>query len=225
MRVLAVDTSLPACSVAVLDRAAGRLLSSESQSMPVGHAEALMPMVERCLDASGFGLAEIDLFAATVGPGSFTGVRVGVSAVRGFALATGAPAVGVTTLRCLALTALEDGVATRPFAVAIDARREEIYLQDFSASGIETGEPRIVRVDEAVAALDPDVRQVYGSGAELLCSAAGKAGRGLEIIGLQAAPSAGSVAAAAEPGGLPARPLYLRAPDAKPQGAKVLARR
>ncbi len=224
MIVLGIDTSLPACSVAVLDRDHDLVLAAESEPMPVGHAEMLMPMVERCLNEAGIQLVDIDLFAATVGPGSFTGVRVGVATIRGFALATGRPAVGVTTLQALAETAREAATIEQPFAVAIDARRDEIYLQCFAADGAVLSDPAVLRLDEAVAALPAGVSAVFGSGARLLADRAGTE-RPLAVIGEAVAPSARSVAACARPDGPVPRPFYLRAPDAKPQGDKMLARR
>src|SRR5690348_17280086 len=96
MRLLAIDTALAACSVAVFDTGGG-IVASESQSMTRGHAEALMPMVARVMAKAAAKFDTIDRIAVTVGPGSFTGLRVGVSAARGLALAAGKPAVGVAT--------------------------------------------------------------------------------------------------------------------------------
>ena len=104
MLALAIDTALDAwvaqldgssrSIAAILDSAAGRILAQESQSMPRGHAEALMPMIARVADAAGIKLAALDRVIATTGPGSFTGLRVGLSAARGIALAAGKPVVG-----------------------------------------------------------------------------------------------------------------------------------
>src|SRR3954463_520285 len=98
MLILAIDTALDACAAGVLDTEAGRMIAQESQSMKRGHAEALMPLIARVIEASGLGFANLDRIAVTTGPGSFTGVRVGLSAARGIALAAGKPAVGITTL-------------------------------------------------------------------------------------------------------------------------------
>src|SRR5947207_10735527 len=98
MRVLAIDTALGACAAAVLDSAAGAILASESLDMLRGHAEAVMPLIARVMDAARCEFTELDRIAVTVGPGSFTGLRVGISAARGIALAAGKPAIGLTTL-------------------------------------------------------------------------------------------------------------------------------
>src|SRR5438552_111182 len=117
MRLLAIDTALAACSAAVFDTDTG-VIAGESLPMARGHAEALIPMVARVMAAASIGFDAIDRFAVTVGPGSFTGLRVGVSAARGLALAARKPAVGVTTLTAYAapLLAANDSV---PVLVAI----------------------------------------------------------------------------------------------------------
>ena len=102
MLILAIDTALDACAAAVLDTSAGKLIALESQAMKRGHAEALMPLIARVMKASGVAFAALDRIAATTGPGSFTGLRVGLSAARGIALAAGKPVVGVTTLTAFA---------------------------------------------------------------------------------------------------------------------------
>ena len=102
MRVLAIDTALEACSVAVLDTERAELRAHESLSMQRGHAEALMPMVARVLDRAQLDFSAIDRVAVTTGPGSFTGLRVGIAAARGIALAAGKPAIGLTTLAAFA---------------------------------------------------------------------------------------------------------------------------
>ena len=102
MRILAIDTALEACAAAVLDTAQGAVVAHESIAMTRGHAEALMPLIARVMDASGGGFDALDRIAVTVGPGSFTGLRVGIAAARGFALATGKPAIGLTTLAAFA---------------------------------------------------------------------------------------------------------------------------
>ena len=98
MRVLAIDTALAACSAAVLDTEYGGIVANESLPMTRGHAEALMPLLKRVMDAAGLTFSDIDRVAVTTGPGSFTGLRVGIAAARGIALAADKPAVGVSTL-------------------------------------------------------------------------------------------------------------------------------
>ena len=98
MRVLAIDTALEACAAAVLDTEQAAIVASESLPMVRGHAEALMPLIARVMDRPDSTFAALDRIAVTTGPGSFTGLRVGISAARGIALAAGKPAFGLTTL-------------------------------------------------------------------------------------------------------------------------------
>src|SRR4249919_474450 len=121
MLILAIDTALDACAAAVLDTSASHLIAQESQPMKRGHAEALMPLVARVMKASGVAFAELDRIAATAGPGSFTGLRVGLSAARGIALAANKPVVGVTTLTAFAAPIISEN-GEHPVISAIDAR-------------------------------------------------------------------------------------------------------
>jgi tRNA threonylcarbamoyladenosine biosynthesis protein TsaB len=121
MRILAIDTALEACAAGILETP-DRVLAQESVAMSRGHAEALMPLLARIMDLAGVGFADLDRIAVTVGPGSFTGLRVGIAAGRGIALAAGKPAVGVSTLAALAAPYVVTG-GTRPVAAAVDARR------------------------------------------------------------------------------------------------------
>ena len=102
MRVLAIDTALAACSAAVLDTDDGGIVASQSLPMTRGHAEALMPLLVRLMQDAGMAFRDIDRVVVTTGPGSFTGLRVGIAAARGIALAAGKPAVGLSTLAAYA---------------------------------------------------------------------------------------------------------------------------
>ena len=134
MRVLAIDTALAACSAAVLDTEHGGIVASESLPMARGHAEALMPLVKRVMERAGIAFSDIDRIAVTTGPGSFTGLRVGIAAARGIALAADKPAVGLSTLAAYAAPhmAADDSF---PVVAVIDARHGHVYLQVFSAGG------------------------------------------------------------------------------------------
>ena len=224
MRVLAIDTALAACSAAVLDADRGEFLASESMEMVRGHAEALLPLVSRVMQQGGTRFVDLQRIAVTTGPGSFTGLRVGISAARAIALAAGRPALGVTTLEAYA--APYAGLAAAPIVAAIDARHDHVYLQVFAADGRALGAPRIASLAEAVAA-SAGAARVIGSGAPLI-SAAWPPGRPAPMFDPQAAPDIGWVArlgAIATESSAPPKPLYLRAPDARPQDASWLARR
>lgn len=223
MNILAIDTALAACSVAIVT---GELAVSRIVPMARGHAEALMPLVAEALAEAGTGYGAIDRFAVTIGPGTFTGVRVGVAAVRGMALATGRPAVGISTLEAIAATHVAADRPAAPFAVAMDARRQEVYAQVFTAGGAPLDDPRAVAVDVLAAGLAADVGTVVGTAAGLLSEAALRLGRVVAPAGAIGWPDPvvlARLAAGREPAHAPS-PLYLRAPDARPQTAARLAR-
>jgi len=129
MRVLAIDTALAACAAAVLDTDRG-IVASESLPMVRGHAEALIPLIARVMKQSEITFRDLDRIAVTTGPGSFTGVRVGLAAARGFGVATGVPVVGVSTLSVYAAPFLAGNGKSRVVA-AIDARHDHVFLQVF----------------------------------------------------------------------------------------------
>lgn len=214
MIVLGLDTCLAACSVAVLD--GERVLAHASEAMTRGHQERLAPMAQAVMAEAGLPFARLDRIAATVGPGSFTGLRVGVAFAKGLASALAIPAVGVGALEALAASA--PGLT----AAVIDARRDQIYLQIFEAGEALTA-PDVLPIAAAVARLAKLARgrplSLVGSGAPLLADATPDA-RVLSPEGCDARLVA-SIAAGRVP--TPIRPLYLRAPDAKLPGGKLLA--
>lgn len=227
MRVLAIDTALEACSAAVLDTERATILASEQLPMARGHAEALMPLLARVMDRAKLDFSEIDRIAVTTGPGSFTGLRVGISAARGIALASGKPAVGLSTLAAYAAPyiAADD---TLPVVAAIDARHDHVYLQVFGAGGRTLVPPRITSIREAVRMASAGAPRVVGTGAKLLAAAWPAEERAPTTVDERRAPDVDWVArlgAAAAESAAPPKPLYLRAPDAQPQNAAQLARR
>ena len=224
MLVLAIDTALSACSAAVYDAKRGEFLAAESLAMVRGHAEALLPLVARVMQEAQTRFVDLHRIAVTTGPGSFTGLRVGISAARAIALATGRPAIGVTTLEAYAAPYLGSGEGT--VTVAIDARHRHVYLQVFAADGETLVAARIAGLAEAVAAAKGAAR-VIGSGAPLI-AAAWPAGDPPPLFDPREAPDIGWVArlgACAAKSSTPPKPLYLRAPDARPQHAAWIARR
>ncbi len=226
MRVLAIDTALEACAAAVLHTDSG-MLFSESISMVRGHAEALMPLVARVMTDARIDFGDLDRIAVTVGPGSFTGLRVGVSAARGFALASGKPAVGLTTLAAFAaphLTANDD----TPLMVVIDARNDQVYMQLFGPGGRSIVHPRIVSVRDAVRAASAGPARLAGTGAALVAAAWPADNFPPAVVDTGRAPGIDWIAqlgAAAVQTQAAPTPLYLRAADAQPQDAARLPRR
>jgi tRNA threonylcarbamoyladenosine biosynthesis protein TsaB len=226
MRLLAIDTALAACAAAVLDTETGVVLAAESIAMERGHAEALMPLIARVMAQTLMPFGALDRIAVTVGPGSFTGLRVGVAAARGIALAASKPAVGLSTLSAFAAPHIAAD-AGQPLVAAIDARHRHVYMQAFGPGGRTLVQPRIARLEDAVAAAISGRAKLVGSGAHMV-AAAWPAGERPPLVDQRPAPDIAWVArlgaAATLSQALP-KPLYLRAPDAQPQDAASLPRR
>ncbi len=218
MNVLALDTATAACSVALWSD--GAVLARRFTAMARGHAEALLPMVEAVMAEARVAYADLDLVATTVGPGTFTGLRVGLAAARGLALAGGLPIVGVTTLEALAHGTVSEQRRGQPVAAALDARRGEVYLQVFDARLAPLGSA--VAVAPADAALPAGPLALVGDGAPLLVAALIGVRNDLEVLQAPRFPDAAAVAALAsrrfamEGAPAPPRPLYLR-----PHGARL----
>ena len=227
MRVLAIDTALEACSVAILDTDRSDVGVHESVPMQRGHAEALMPLIARVLDRAQLAFAALDRVAVTTGPGSFTGLRVGIAAARGIALAAGKPAIGLSTLAAFAapFIAADD---TLPVVVAIDARHDHVYLQVFGPGGRTVVAPRIAPLREALLVSATGAPRITGTAANKLAALWPVGERAPTAVEQRSAPNIDWVArlgVAATDTGMPPKPLYLRAPDAHPQDAMQLARR
>jgi len=217
MLILAIDTALDACAACVLDTDAGRLIARESQVMKRGHAEALMPLIAHVIELSGIGFAALDRISVTTGPGSFTGLRVGLSAARGIALAANRPVVGVTTLSVYAApVVIRDNDS--PIISAIDARHDHVYFQVVSGNGTPLISPRVAPVEEALGASRFGAPHLVGNAANILAARWPAGALPPVSVDMQGAPDIAWVAwlgAAASPDTAPARPFYLRAPDAK----------
>jgi len=211
MIVLGLDTCLNACSAAVLQDEI--VLARASEVMARGHQERLAPLVAEVMAQSGVAFSRLDRVGVTVGPGSFTGLRVGLAFAQGLAAALGVPAVGVGTLEALAALD-QEGLA---FAV-LDGRRGQVYLQAFE-DGASLMAPDVVSVEVALARLAElsGGRPVtlIGSGAALLAPVAPTA----RIVAAEGADPVVVARLAAGRPPAPPRPLYLRAPDARLPGA------
>lgn len=231
MNILALDTTLGACSAAVLR---GEGLDAEIFSAfelrAREHAEAIIPMVTKVMREAELGYGALDAIAVTSGPGSFTGVRVGVATARGLALATGMPIISATSLEVMAHRALgRVEAAPDTLGIAVDARRGEVYLALFDGAGALTLAPGAFTPEQAVDALPKTGRVLLaGGGAALMAAAARNAGREAETDMSELQPDAASLARMALTREMlkePLKPLYLRPPDAKPQTGKSLPRR
>ncbi len=217
MIVLAVDTAHAACSACILDASTGQVLASASEPMQQGHAERLAPMVAQLLRNADLDFTDLDRLAACSGPGTFTGVRIGLSFVRGLALVLGLPVVGVTSLQALAMEHCS-GDASAPVWVVQDARRSQVYLQGFDATGNPISQADVAGIVEATEKLHDTTGTVTGSGAGLVQASAAT------IIASSGIPDIAGIArlaALADPADAPAAPFYLRGPDAKAQAPLV----
>ena len=218
MLILAIDTALDACAAAVLDTNAAKIIAQESLPMKRGHAEALMPLIARVMKDSGIAFASLDRIAATTGPGSFTGLRVGLSAARGIALAAGKPVVGLTTLTAYAAPIVSENGA-HPVISAIDARHDHVYFQVVSGDGGSLIKPKLAPISEALEASRFGAPHLVGNAAGILADRWPKDAPPPFKVDARAAPDITWVAwlgAAVNPETALARPYYLRAPDAKP---------
>jgi tRNA threonylcarbamoyl adenosine modification protein YeaZ len=223
MRLLAIDTALAATSACLLDTDREAPLAEESHVMERGHAEALLPMIQRVMACDDAGFAALERVAVTVGPGSFTGLRVGVAAARAIGLACKIPVVGVSTLAALAAPLI---LVPAPglVSVAIDARHGNVYFAAFGPDGRAMLEPRIVAAKEAARSLGAGPARLAGSGAWLLAAEARATGLEVEIAEGSSAPDILFVARLgylADPVLAPPRPLYLKLPDVTLRASRI----
>jgi tRNA threonylcarbamoyladenosine biosynthesis protein TsaB len=223
MRILAIDTTLAACSVGVsADDARPPVILSEVIGR--GHAERLLGMVCAAMAAAGLRVADLDRIAVTIGPGSFTGVRVGIAAARGLALVTGCAAVGIGTLAVLAERARALAGA-RPVLAVLDARRGEVYAQSFDRHGAPLGPPEATAAELVAERVDQKIL-LAGAGADQILAELGQFDAA-RIVHRDAAPDVAALLRLGRHAPAPAsapRPLYLRPPDAKPQAAFAVRR-
>jgi tRNA threonylcarbamoyl adenosine modification protein YeaZ len=226
-RVLAIDTALGACSVCVAEAGEALPLALESTEMATGHAEALMPMIERVMAQVEGGFSSLERVAVSIGPGSFTGLRIGIAAARAIGLAANIPVLGVSTLSAYAaplINAEESGI----IAVGIDARHGAVFFQAFTAAGRTIVLPRVISLKEAGRAIGSGPVKLAGSGAAALAVEAMALGLKASIADMRPAPDilwVAKLGLSATPASAPAKPLYLRPPTATPQESKAVMRR
>lgn len=225
MILLAIDTASTLCAACVYDAATKRELGRSVEDIGKGHAERLMDVIAAALSASGKTYSDLGAIAVSIGPGSFTGIRVGVAAARGLALALKVPAHGVTTLSAIAEEARNTWPGRRIVA-SIDAKRDEIYVEEHSPDGVIVRGPVIVAVTDAPALLDGERPVLAGSGASVI--AAGADSSRFDLAGGGATADIvvyARLAAAGRMFNSPPKPLYLRGPDARPQDGFALPRK
>ena len=227
MLVLALDAAMSACSVALWQD--GRTLARRSQPMERGHAEALLPMIERVMAEGGRTYAALDLVAATLGPGAFTGIRIGLAAARGLALAAQKPCAGVTTLEAIAAAAR--GIPGGAVLAAVESRRADLFVQAFDFAGASLGSAAALHPEglaEFVRAHGSVFRPpaggtapgfvLAGDGAARAQAALAQAGLVAPVNATARVPDPALVAAIAagrlgQASALAPKPFYLRPPD------------
>jgi tRNA threonylcarbamoyl adenosine modification protein YeaZ len=225
VKILAIDTAVGSVSACVLDDEDIDATSIESIAMQRGHAEALLPLIDRVVAGAEGGFEALGRVAVTVGPGSFTGLRIGIAAARAIGIACEIPVVGVSTLAALAAP-LFMGPGDEVIGAAIDAGHGNVYIAAFARDGKTVIAPRVATAREAAQALGTGRARLAGSGAALVAMEAPNAGANVEIAGENLVPDIVFVARLgllADPLLAPPRPLYLKAPDARPQDGKAFA--
>jgi tRNA threonylcarbamoyl adenosine modification protein YeaZ len=204
--LLALDTSTPLVSVALLDD--GRLVANRTSEQPMKHGERLAPMISEALDSVGAVRQDVTAVAVGVGPGPFTGLRVGVVTARMLGLALGVPVYGASSLDVLAVRAIDEGVA-EPFLATLDARRKELFWAAYDAEGARTDGPHVER-----PATIPGDLLVVGAGPAVFPDA-------FERTAGPTHPDAGTLALAVAQERVELvdpEPVYLRRPDAAVPG-------
>lgn len=230
--VLAIDTAAPRLQLALLRADGSADISVDDISK--GHAEMIFARIDALLARNGLAYADLGRIAVTTGPGSFTGLRIGLSAAHGLGLALEIPVIGVPTMTAISLLAPKD----LPVVVLIDARREEMYREEFYGPGVQLQDgPELLSTADVFSNIGEPRKflkfvlkfsHVLGSGAAAAANATGatnlelerpEADRGFLDIGLMA-----QFAATLDPAQWPATPTYIRGPDAKPQEKARIAR-
>ena len=224
MNILALDSALSSCSAAVMKD--GKILSEILEKCLRGQAERLIPMCQEVCDGAAVPFDQLDAIAVTCGPGTFTGVRIGLAAAKGLSLALDIPLIGVTTLEAVAQYMMSEGEGLPKGKIAIvhDARRSEVYMQIFDQNDkgiIAVTEPAAIPFMGIEKYFGEDIALVAGSGAELV-----KTHLSHDILGrvhfpeMETQPQARTIAQiaaeklSAGDGQAEVTPLYLRAPDA-----------
>jgi len=226
LRILAIDTALGACSACVLRTEDTDAFVRESILMDRGHAEALLPLVDRVVAQVEGGFEGLDRVAVTVGPGSYTGLRVGISAARAIGLAAGIPVVGVATLSAFLAPMLAGGTRGL-YTAAIDARHGQIFIQAIAAGGLTIVPAGLMGLRDALRLLGSGPLILTGSAAPTLAAEAWAQGIEASLTEAPLAPDIAWVArlgALADPASALPKPLYLRGPDARPQDGARIAR-
>lgn len=209
MLILALDSAGSACSVALWRD--GGVLARRFAVMARGQSEVLVPMVGEVMAEAGMGFAALDLLAVSVGPGAFTGIRIGLATARALALAAGKPVAGIATTQAVAAAIPAAQCQGRDILVVVESRRAELWVQRFDPDLCPLGPIQALPPQQA-AALVVGSTVLAGDGAALVAPLCADA-----VVADVVHVDAGVVAALAAKGWpdrvLPAEPLYLRDAD------------
>jgi len=218
--LLAFDAAGAGCA-AVLWRA-GRVIARRREPQARGQAERLVPMLDALLAEAGVGYDALDAIAVTTGPGGFTGVRLGLAAARGLALACDSPVVGVSVFEAIAAAAAAERPAGTTLVVLVDARRTDLHVQVIDSEGEPAGAPFAAGPAALDRHLPPGALALAGDGAAAAAAPLRAAGRSVHLAPQTATDPAWVAHLAAgriDPAAPPPRPLYLRPPDTTPAAA------
>ncbi|MEM6903218.1 MAG: tRNA (adenosine(37)-N6)-threonylcarbamoyltransferase complex dimerization subunit type 1 TsaB [Pseudomonadota bacterium] len=209
--MLAFDTASAGCHLAVVDD--DHVLVDRREAMAHGQAAVLLPWINEALAEAGLQPSDLDLVAATTGPGAFTGIRIGLAAAKGLALALGIPGIGISSFDAFHVLVPDD---TKPLLVAIDSRRADLFFRYLPIKG--DAEERALPPDQLVDWLGGELTglRVIGDAADMVANAIDA-----EINAIQTRPDPVVLARLAQERYewdelAPLEPVYARAPDAKP---------
>ena len=224
MRILAIDTALANCAVAVLDNGCAVPCYFESEEeIGRGHAERLLTMISEVMVDSSTAFNDLDRVAVTTGPGSFTGLRVGLSVAKGFGLVLDKPVVGISTLAAIANT-VASAQSMDMILVALEGKGEEVYCQFFDGAGLPLGVASVRRIGDLCKDVSPDTC-LAGSAAPSIAQALGvEMDHVVSEVGYPRISAVARLGLSADPRVAVAEPLYLRPPDAAPQKKGMIER-
>ena len=229
MNILAFDTAFDACSVAAARglRSLTPVICPLFEAMNTGHAERLMPMISAALNETKLAVAELDLIAVTIGPGTFTGTRITVAAARALALLNNTPIVTLTSLKLMAMSPDARSSGARQVAIATDARRGEVYIERFCPRNLQSlAPPAVLSIADAAHSLGPHSTALAGSGAEAVAAQARMLGLDAHATAIGLLPDAFDMLfwAMEQKPTATVHPLYLRPPDVKPPAPSFVSR-
>ena len=217
MIILAFDTAMAACSAVIWRE--GTVVAHRSEAIARGHSEILIPMIRDVMAEAGVDFGGLERIGVTVGPGSFTGIRIGLAAAHGFGLAASLPLIGVSTLEAVVAAAIPRNTERRNILVALDAGRPDLFVQIFKPDGTPLIQARAVSAEDAAALVPSGTILIAGNGGPRLRAVLTDRDAVYDTgSGLPDATQVAEIASRREPA--PLSPLYIHPSYAKPPAAK-----